>query len=131
AIAGGLLLSSTAKINERYRSASAIGRMRPVILFVVGRIVGYTMFGGVLGIVGKTFAPSTMVTALITILAALYMLVMGLDMLQIAPAWLKRLTPKMPRFISRRVMNAEGKEHPLAPLLLGAATFFLPCGFTQ
>ncbi len=131
AIAGGLLLSSAAKFNERYGSASLMGRMRPVFLFVTGRIAGYTVLGGLLGVVGKVLAPSPFITALITILAALYMLVMGLDMLQIAPAWLKRLTPKMPKSLSHRVLDAEGREHPLAPLALGAATFFLPCGFTQ
>ncbi len=131
AIVGGLLLSSAAKFNERYVSAAPMARMRPVLLFVLGRIIGYTLLGGLLGVVGKALAPSPLVTAVIAILAALYMLVMGLDMLGIAPVWLKRLTPRMPKALSHQVMDAEGKEHPLAPLLLGAATFFLPCGFTQ
>ncbi len=131
AITGGLLLSATAKFNEKYGSAGPTARMRPVFLFVVGRIAGYTILGGLLGVVGKALSPSPLITALITIVAAVYMLVMGLDMLQIAPKWLKRLTPKMPKSLSHRVMDAEEKEHPLAPLGLGAATFFLPCGFTQ
>ncbi len=131
AIAGGLLLSSAAKFNERYGSAGPAGRMRPVALFVAGRLAGYSLMGGLLGVVGKALAPSPLVTAIITLVAASYMVVMGLDMLQIAPLWLKRLTPRMPKSLSRRVMDAEGKEHPLAPFALGAATFFLPCGFTQ
>lgn len=131
AVAGGLLLSSAAKFNERYGSASPAGRMKPVALFVAGRIAGYAILGGLLGVVGKALSPSPIVTAFITVLAALYMLVMGLDMLQIAPAWLKNITPRMPKSLSNRVLDAEGKEHPLAPFALGAATFFLPCGFTQ
>jgi sulfite exporter TauE/SafE/copper chaperone CopZ len=131
AISGGLLLSTAAKFNERYGSASPIGRMRPVFLFIAGRVAGYAVLGGLLGTIGKALSPSPTVTAFIAILAAVYMLVMGLDMLQIAPAWLKRLIPKMPKSLSHRVMDAEGKEHPLMPLGLGAATFFLPCGFTQ
>ncbi len=131
AVSGGLLLSSAAKFNERYGSASPIGRMRPVFLFVLGRIVGYGLLGGLLGVIGKALAPSPLITAFIAILAAVYMIVMGLDMLKIAPAWLKRLMPKMPKALSHRVMDAEGKEHPLMPAGLGAATFFLPCGFTQ
>lgn len=131
AIAGGLLLSSAAKFNERYGSSGPAARMRPVALFVAGRIAGYALMGGLLGVVGQALSPSPLVTALITLAAAVYMIVMGLDMLQIAPAWLKNLTPRMPKSLSRRVMDAEGKEHPLAPFALGAATFFLPCGFTQ
>lgn len=131
AITGGLLLSAAAKFNERYVSAKPLARMRPVALFVIGRIVSYTILGGLLGVVGAAFSPSTTVTAIIAIIAAGYMLIMGLDMLHIAPAWLKGLMPRMPKSLSHRIMDAEGKEHPLAPLGLGAATFFLPCGFTQ
>lgn len=131
AVVGGLLLSSAAKFNERYGSMRPIARMRPVVLFVLGRIAGYTLLGGLLGVVGGIFTLSPLFTALITIAAALYMLVMGLEMLHIAPVWLKKFMPRMPKSLSHRIMNAEGKEHPMTPFLLGVATFFLPCGFTQ
>ncbi len=131
AVSGGLLLSSAAAFNERYRSVSAIGRLRPVLLFLTGRIASYAFFGGVIGLVGRALTPSPAVTGLITIAAAAYMLAMGLDMLHLAPGWLKRLTPKLPKSLARRALRAEQVEHPLTPLLLGGATFFLPCGFTQ
>jgi uncharacterized protein len=131
AVAGGLLLSSATAYNERYGSAGPLGRMMPVGLFVGGRIAGYALFGGLLGVIGKALSPSPTVTAIIAIVAATYMIVMGLDMLRIAPKWLKRLMPKMPKSLAHRVIDAEGKTHPLAPVGLGAATFFLPCGFTQ
>lgn len=131
AVTGGLLLSVAAKFNARYGGATTSSRMRPVVLFVVGRVLGYLLLGGSLGVVGKALTPSTGVTAAITILAALYMLIMGLDMLHIAPAFLKRLMPRMPKGIAHRIMDADGKTSPTAPMLFGAATFFLPCGFTQ
>ncbi|MCR4256590.1 MAG: sulfite exporter TauE/SafE family protein [Candidatus Uhrbacteria bacterium] len=132
AVSGGLLLSAAANFNQRYGSAvTGISRMRPVLLFVGGRIAGYALFGGILGVVGQALSPSPLVTALITIAAAVYMLTMGLDMLHIAPSWLKRFMPRMPKSLAHRVMDAEGNAHPFAPLGLGAATVFLPCGFTQ
>lgn len=131
AVAGGLMLSSAAKFHDRYGNATHFARMRPVLLFVTGRLLGYGVLGGLIGLLGNALSPSPLVTGLITILAALYMLIMGLDMLHLAPPWLKRLMPRMPKRLSHRVMDAEGKEHPLAPALLGAGTFFLPCGFTQ
>lgn len=131
AVVGGLLLSASAKFNERYASAGPVARLRPVVLFVLGRIVSYTILGGVLGVVGAALSPSPVITAIIAISAALYMLIMGLDMLHIAPLWLKRCLPRMPKSLSHRIMDSEGKDHPLAPFGLGAATFFLPCGFTQ
>lgn len=131
AITGGLLLSAAAKFNERYASVAPMARMRPVFLFIAGRVASYTILGGLLGVVGAALSPSPTVTAIIAIIAALYMFIMGLDMLHIAPSWLKSIMPRMPKSLSHKIMDAEGKEHPLAPIGLGAATFFLPCGFTQ
>ncbi|HSD12650.1 MAG TPA: sulfite exporter TauE/SafE family protein, partial [Patescibacteria group bacterium] len=131
AVSGGLLLSSAAKFRERYGGLSAAGRMRPVFMFVAGRTLSYAFLGGVIGAVGKAFTPSPLVTGALIVAAAAFMLIMGLDMLKIAPPWLKSLLPRMPKSLSHRIMDAEGKEHPVMPALLGAATFFLPCGFTQ
>lgn len=131
AVSGGLLLSSAAKFRERYGGLTAAGRMRPVVMFVAGRTLSYGFLGGVIGAVGKAFTPSPLVTGALIVAAAAFMLVMGLDMLKIAPVWLKALLPRMPKSLSHRIMDAEGKEHPVMPFLLGAGTFFLPCGFTQ
>jgi len=131
AVSGGLLLSSAAKYNERYGQLNFVGRMQPVFFFIIGRTLSYALFGGLIGILGSVFTPSTFVTGGLTVLAALFMLVMGLDMLKIAPVWFKGLMPRMPKSLSHRVLDAEGKNHPVMPMLLGAGTFFLPCGFTQ
>lgn len=122
AVSGGLMLSVAAQFSTR---------MRPVIMFVAGRIVSYTILGGIIGLIGKAFSPSPLVTGMITVIAAVYMFVMGLEMLHLAPHWLKARMPRMPKKISHAVLNQEGSTHPLAPIVLGAGTFFLPCGFTQ
>ncbi|MEK7067923.1 MAG: sulfite exporter TauE/SafE family protein, partial [Patescibacteria group bacterium] len=131
AVAGGLLLSSVKTFRERYQSVTVLGRLAPVLLFVGGRVVGYGLLGGIIGWLGKSLTPSPVVTGVITMAAAVYMLVMGLDMLNLAPQWLKRLKPRMPKRLGHAIMNAEGHQHILMPAVLGAGTFFLPCGFTQ
>ena len=131
AVTGGLLLSSAARFNERYASATRAQKIRPVLIFVLGRIASYAVLGGLLGVVGSALSPSPAVTAVITIVAALYMLIMGLDMLGLAPVWLKRFLPRLPKSLSHRVLDADDKSHPAMPFFLGAGTFFLPCGFTQ
>ncbi|MFA5954456.1 MAG: sulfite exporter TauE/SafE family protein [Patescibacteria group bacterium] len=131
AVAGGLLLSSASKFHERYGNQTFVHRMRPVGLFITGRILSYGMLGGLIGYLGKSLTPSPLITGALTILAALYMLTMGLDMLHLAPRWLKALMPRMPKSIGHKIMDAEGKDHWVTPFLLGGATFFLPCGFTQ
>lgn len=131
AVAGGLLLSASARFNERYGSKTGFVRFWPVLLFVIGRVVGYAVLGGLLGVVGGVLTPPPLVTALITVVAAVYMIIMGLEMLHLAPSWLKRFLPGMSKTVSHRIVDAEAKKHPAMPFLLGAATFFLPCGFTQ
>lgn len=131
AVAGGLLLSSAAKFKERYGDLSGFARMKPVYLFVIGRVLSYGLLGGLIGLVGKVLTPSPLITGGLTVLAATYMIIMGLDMLKIAPAWLKGFMPRMPKSLGHHILNAESKEHPAMPMLLGGATFFLPCGFTQ
>lgn len=131
AVSGGLLLSSAGKYRERYGSSTAITRVAPAALFVGGRVLSYALFGGLISLIGYALTPSPLMTGIITVLAALYMLVMGLEMLHLAPSWLSRLAPRMPKALSNKVLDAEGREHPVMPALLGAGTFFLPCGFTQ
>lgn len=121
ALAGGLMLS----LVTSYR------RRGPVVQFVLGRFASYGLLGGVIGLIGKTFVPSPAVLGGITIAAALYMIVTGLGMLEIAPSWLKRITPTVPRSLTSKILSAEGKTGWIMPFALGAATFFLPCGFTQ
>ncbi len=131
AVSGGLLLSSSANYNRRYGSSDGVTRMTPVLMFVAGRVLSYAVFGGVIAALGKMLTPSPFVTGGIIVLAAAYMLIMGLDMLKIAPTWLKSLQPRLPKWAARRIVDAEGREHPAMPFLMGALTFFIPCGFTQ
>lgn len=131
AVSGGLLLSCAAKFNERYRTGSANDRFRPVFLFVLGRVIGYGFLGGLVGLLGSAFTFSPILTGGLIILAAFFMILMGFDMLNISPKWLKACMPRMPKAISRRVMDADGKDRWFMPFLLGGGTFFLPCGFTQ
>jgi sulfite exporter TauE/SafE len=58
------------------------------------------------------------------------MLVLGLNLLEVFP-WAKKLQPSMPKFIAGRAHNLSKLNHRITPLLVGVATFFLPCGFTQ
>lgn len=132
AVAGGLLLSASAAYNERYGGGgSAAERIRPAVFFVFGRVVSYGVFGAIIGFVGKSLLPSPFITGALTVLAALYMLIMGLDMLGLAPTWIKGILPRMPKFLGHKILDAEGKENPFMLFVLGGATFFLPCGFTQ
>jgi plastocyanin domain-containing protein len=60
----------------------------------------------------------------------LVMILFGFQVLKLFPI-LGKFQPRMPKFLAHRIHGAVESQHKAAPFLLGAATFFLPCGFTQ
>jgi sulfite exporter TauE/SafE len=105
-------------------------KVRPQVLFHVGRIVSFFVLGGVIGILGATFQLDGTGTFVLGLLVGVILLILGINLLDIFP-WAKRLQPTLPKFLGNHVQGLKNINHTLTPLLLGAATFVLPCGFTQ
>lgn len=124
AVVGGLVLSMSASF------AKEGDTKRPQILFHIGRLVSFVVLGGVIGTLGSAFALGPMSAAILSLLVALVLLVLGINLLDVFP-WAKKLQPTLPSFIGKRVHGLKNVNHTLTPLLVGVATFFLPCGFTQ
>ena len=124
AVVGGLVLSMSATF------AKEDDKVRPQILFHVGRFVSFFILGGAIGVLGSLFGLSSSFSYFLGILIGLVMLLLGINLLDVF-RWSKRLQPAMPKFISRHALGISKFNHRLTPLLVGIATFFLPCGFTQ
>jgi len=67
---------------------------------------------------------------MLTIAASIVMILLGLQMLRLFPA-LTRLIPTMPKAISHRIHDLAERRTKAGAFVLGAVTFFLPCGLTQ
>ena len=124
AVVGGLLLSMSATF------AKQGDRVRPQLLFHSGRLTSFFVLGGVIGALGASFTLSVGMSIALNMVIGVVMLILGINLLDIFP-WAKKLQPAMPRFLSRRAHAISTLNHALTPLLVGVATFFLPCGFTQ
>lgn len=120
AIVGGLILSLSAKISQ-----DNIKDTKTITLFHVGRIVSFAILGGLLGALGGLIGISFTLSSVLGILAAVVMISLGINLLGI---WKSKSN-----FILSSIFNFFRKiEHKtFTPLILGFATFFLPCGFTQ
>lgn len=129
AVTGGLLIAMAAKYNEAHVAATRWHKFKPLLLFNIGRLVSYFILGGVVGSIGSAITLSTTVTGILTIVIALVMLYLGLSLLKIITK--KSLPFHMPKRVSHWIADLSESDHPLAPFMLGALTFFLPCGFTQ
>lgn len=130
AVTGGLLLAVAAKYNELHPNLSSQQRFRPHLYFNIGRVVGYAVFGGAVGALGSILTFSPRAGGILTILASLVMIILGFQLLHLFP-WTRKLAPKMPKWISHKIHDLQVSEKRSAPFILGALTFFLPCGFTQ
>lgn len=124
AVVGGLVLSMSATF------AKEGDKTKPQLLFHSGRILSFFFLGGVIGAIGSAFTLNTSSTFVLNLIIGLVMLVLGVNLLDIFP-WAKRLQPAMPKFIAKYAHGISKFNHTLTPPLVGAATFFLPCGFTQ
>lgn len=120
AIVGGLVLSLSAKISE-----DNVSDTKTFILFHVGRLVSFAVLGGILGLIGNAIGINFTFTAILGLLASVVMLLLGLNLVGVFAK--NKIT--LPAGIFNFFRKIEHKT--FTPLILGFATFFLPCGFTQ
>jgi sulfite exporter TauE/SafE/copper chaperone CopZ len=124
AVVGGLLLSMSATY------AKTGDRLRPQALFHFGRLASFFVLGGVIGAIGSAFTLNMWGTFTLNVIIGLVMLALGLNLLG-SFSFTRKFNVSMPSFISKRAYEVQKLNHALTPLLVGVATFFLPCGFTQ
>ncbi len=129
AVTGGLLLAMAAKYNETHQAETAWHKFKPLLSFNAGRLASYFVLGGVVGLLGRSITLSTTVTGYLNILVAFVMLTLALKILHIVPKGTFPIRP--PKRLSHWIADLSESDHPAAPFVLGAMTFFLPCGFTQ
>src|SRR3989344_1472957 len=124
AVVGVLVLSMSATF------AKEGDKVRPQILFHLGRIVAFFILGGVIGAIGSAFTLNTAGTFILNLIIGVVMLILGINLLEVFH-FAKKFQLTMPKFIARHAHGISKFNHTLTPLLVGIATFFLPCGFTQ
>jgi sulfite exporter TauE/SafE/copper chaperone CopZ len=132
ALVGGLVLGISARHAEMHPEATTMQKFRPHIYFNIGRIVGYAILGGLIGLVGKAFQPSVNLLGLLTMVVGGVMIFFGLKLIEIFPI-LKDKSITLPAGIAKFFgLNKEMREYShKGAMTTGALTFFLPCGFTQ
>ncbi|KKR08500.1 MAG: hypothetical protein UT32_C0001G0020 [Parcubacteria group bacterium GW2011_GWC2_39_14] len=124
ALVGGLILSMT----KQWNAAKTQKGLAPYLTFNIGRLISYAFFGFLLGALGKTLNLSLNFGPFLVILVSLIMFVLALQMLGVKA--FNRFRIGLPKFISQKIQtNNETKSH-YSTFILGALTFFLPCGFT-
>lgn len=129
AVVGGVIIAFSEKYKVKgekfYETA-----VRPNLLFHFGRLATFFILGGILGLIGGQISISGNFVAIFTIIIAIVMGILGLNILGFLPS-ISNFGLRMPKKFTERWRKLKESEHKLAPVILGGLTFFLPCGFTQ
>lgn len=133
ALVGGLVLAASARFVEKHPQSSTLQKFKPHLFFNLGRIISFFVLGGVIGYAGSLFQLSSTVLGLMTMAVGAVMVLLGLQLIDIFPR-LSRLQFTLPKGIARAFGIKEQSEKEYShtnSMIMGATTFFLPCGFTQ
>lgn len=121
ATSGALFLSTIGKKTNSLKQA---------IYFSLGRIISYAIFGFIAGLVGSVIITNLKFGSGLTLLAAIFMILLGLDMLKIL-SFASIIPFGATSNIFRKLEHFLIKDPHKSAFFLGAITYFLPCGFTQ
>lgn len=106
-----------------YASASKedakIKKLKNPLLYNIGRLVSYTILGGIIGGIGKVFSINYVVQNIIILIASIFMLIISLSVLGIIT-------------IDSKIKKCECfKIKTKNPLIIGILNGFMPCGPLQ
>lgn len=124
AVVGGLVLSVSATLAKSNKS------YWPHLVFHASRLIAFFILGGAIGVIGKAFTLNTFSSVVMSLVIAVIMFIVGLNLIDIFP-WAEKLVPRLPSSFSVYAESMSKWRSYIAPILLGVVTFFLPCGFTQ
>ncbi|MDR3353817.1 MAG: sulfite exporter TauE/SafE family protein [Synergistaceae bacterium] len=131
AMCGGINLSqslSTRGDDQREKRAPLLfASLRPVILYNSGRVISYTLAGGIVGALGSAVSFSGAMKGAVQIIAGIFMVILGLNMLGMF-GFLRALTPRLPGFAVRL---ADRKKRGKGPFFVGLLNGLMPCGPLQ
>ncbi|MCX6721172.1 MAG: sulfite exporter TauE/SafE family protein, partial [Candidatus Staskawiczbacteria bacterium] len=129
ALVGGIVLSMSKQWNSLYSENQSISKkLQPHIMFNTGRFVSYVVLGGVLGLIGSRLQISPQITGYLVIAISLLMIALGLQMLGVKA--FRKFQLAAPKSFTRKIANENNFQGKYMPFIMGALTFFLPCGFT-
>ncbi|WP_265447276.1 sulfite exporter TauE/SafE family protein [Acetivibrio straminisolvens] len=139
AMCGGINMSVCIKYNAGSGKSETCGEtngeakkqvefahLMPSFLYNLGRVISYTVVGGVVGALGSAIGFSGAAKGAVAIISGVFMIIMGLNMLNLFPV-LRKISPRMPKIFGSKISNAKNK----GPLLVGLLNGLMPCGPLQ
>lgn len=108
-----------------------VGMIQPILLFLLAKLLAYTLLGFLLGWLGSMLAFTPFMQGIVQIAIAVFLLGNALRLLNVHPVfrWFSFEPPRWATRLLRR--TSKRSESWITPLYLGALTVLIPCGVTQ
>ncbi|MGH4051408.1 MAG: sulfite exporter TauE/SafE family protein [Clostridium sp.] len=116
---GGIMLSQSISAENKSKFQS----LKPAIFYNLGRVISYTILGGIIGALGSVFSLTLPFKAGLQVLAGFFMIIMGLNMS--GYSLFRRFNIKLPLSVCN--IKKSGKT----PFIVGILNGFMPCGPLQ
>ncbi len=116
---GGIMLSQSISNKD----ISKLQTIRRSILYNTGRVVAYTLIGGIVGVLGSVLSLSLTVKSAMQIFAGIFMIILGLNMAGFSI--FRKLNLRLPW------SACSVKKKPKTPFLVGFFNGLIPCGPLQ
>lgn len=129
AMCGGINLSQCVPQKVESDRKGGINNLMPSILYNSGRVVSYTIIGGIVGALGSVVSFSGPTKGIVVIGASIFMMIMGINMLNIFPG-LRKFNPRMPKVFARVIGQEKGVSKN-RPFYVGLLNGLMPCGPLQ
>ena len=140
AVQGGLLTSTLAHQIEQdmlaHNGSGSTSKFKPhiaqpILLFLLAKLIAYTILGYLLGSLGMVLQLTPLMSAILYFAIGIFMIGNGLRMFNVHPIFrffVIEPPSSLTRYIRRKSKNGTSF---FTPILLGTLTLFLPCGVTQ
>ena len=122
AMCGGINLTQSVSSSQKNENG-----VKSNILYNLGRIISYTLIGGIVGAIGSVISLGGTFKGLIQIITGILMIIMGINMLGIFPAF-RKINIRIPKKLSLALNKAvKGKSS----FYIGLVNGLMPCGPLQ
>ncbi len=135
AMCGGINLSQCIpRSADRKKSAAKGSIVMPALLYNAGRVISYTLIGFLLGGIGMLLTGGAgeviplILQGILKMIAGLFMVIMGINMLGIFPA-LRKLQIRFPKKTAMKISAKRRSEK--RPFVVGMLNGLMPCGPMQ
>lgn len=140
---GGINISQSISNKVDNGDTGKFSNIKPSLLYNSGRVISYTIIGGMAGALGSVVSFSGPAKGIVAVVAGVLMVIMGLNMLNIFP-WLRKLNTGISEIFSK-ITNGKihkkifgGKIHEVrsnsgkyGPFYVGLLNGLMPCGPLQ